>query len=140
MKRHSLKPSEKEKIIELFSSYLLDKRKEVAAAYLFGSFNSSDSFSDIDLGILMETVIAKPLSFEMKLEQHLEKIADYQVDIKVLNKAPISFCQNVIRGGKIILDRDPNFRADFEGMVLREYFDFYPFRRRYLEEVLNAPI
>ena len=140
MKKHSLKLSEKEKVIELISSYLLDKRKEVAAAYLFGSFSNAEFFSDIDLGILMERVIAKPLNFEMKLERELENIADYQVDIRVLNKAPISFCQNVIRGGKIIVDRDPNFRADFEGIVLREYFDFYPFRRRYLEEVLNAPI
>jgi len=26
------------------------------------------------------------------------------------------------------------------GRILKEYFDFAPFRRRYLEEVTNAPI
>ena len=30
--------------------------------------------------------------------------------------------------------------ADFESYVLKKYFDFARFRRRYLSEVINAPI
>jgi len=76
----------------------------------------------------------------MNMESEIEKISDYQVDVRLLNAAPISFVQNVIRHGQVIVDMDPNFRADFQGMVLKKYFDFSPFRRRYLEEVVNAPI
>jgi hypothetical protein len=62
------------------------------------------------------------------------------VDIRILNRAPISFCQNVIREGKVILDKNPDERAFFQGLILKKYFDFEPFRRRYLREVVNAPI
>lgn len=47
---------------------------------------------------------------------------------------------NVIRSGRPIVDKDPNLRADFETRILKHYFDFSPFQRRYLREVLNAPV
>jgi len=138
--KHCLKPSQKEVIIKAITSYLVLERKEIAVAYLFGSFITADSFSDIDLGLLAQTEIPRPLTFELKLEKEIEKFIKYQVDIRVLNGAPISFCQNVIRCGRVILDRDPNLRADFEGKALKQYFDFSPFRRQYLTEVINAPV
>jgi hypothetical protein len=52
----------------------------------------------------------------------------------------LTFVQNVIRGGKLVLDKQPNVRSDFESISLRKYFDFAPFRRRYLSEVIDAPI
>jgi len=48
------------------------------------------------------------------------------------------YVQNVIRHGQIIIDCKPNMRSDFESYILRKYFDFAPFRRRYLAEVINA--
>jgi len=74
------------------------------------------------------------------MECKLEKILGCPVDVRVLNYAPLSFCQNVIRQGKVVMDRNPDLRADFEGKVLKQYFDFAPFRRQYLQEVTNAPI
>lgn len=64
----------------------------------------------------------------------------YPMDIRIINRAPLSFCQSVIRNGRIVVDRDPNMRADFEGLILKQYFDFAPFHRRYLCEVKNAPV
>ena len=63
-----------------------------------------------------------PLSFEFDLENELEKVAEYQIDVRVLNSAPISFCQNVIRNARIILDRDANLRSDFEGKSFEAVF------------------
>jgi hypothetical protein len=40
----------------------------------------------------------------------------------------------------LIKDEDPNKRADFEGMIFKKYADFAIYRKRYLKEVLNAPI
>jgi len=115
----------------------LRRHEEIAAAYCHGSF-LTDAFADIDLGVLLYTALGDPVIYEMSLENELEKLISYSVDIRVINEAPISFCQAVVRG-KVILDRDPNRRAEFESRVLREYFDFAPFRQRYLAEVLNAP-
>jgi hypothetical protein len=38
------------------------------------------------------------------------------------------------------LDKDPNLRADFEGQILKQYFDVAYFQRQYLQEVANAPV
>jgi len=138
--KYSIKKSEKLRIFKKISSYLLPQRKDITVAYLFGSFISEDHFSDIDLGILIGSKLISALDLEIELEIELEKVVRYQVDVRVLNNAPISFCQNVIRSGGLILDRNPNLRSDFEGNVLKQYFDFSRFRRRYLSEVINAPI
>ena len=138
--KHSLKKPEKQDIIESLSSYLLRQRKDISVVYLFGSFISEESFSDIDLGILTQIEPMRILDFEFRLENQLEQIANHQIDVRFLNNAPISFCQNVIRNGQVILDRDSNLRSDFEGQVLKKYFDFSRFRLQYLAEVKNAPI
>jgi hypothetical protein len=135
--KHHLKPSEKERITQEVSGSLLRRHEEILATYCHGSF-LTDAFADIDLGVLLYTALGETVIYEMSLENELEKLISYSVDIRVMNEAPISFCQAVVRG-KVILDRDPNRRAEFESRVLGEYFDFAPFRQRYLAEVLNRP-
>lgn len=114
--------------------------EKIISVYIFGSFMTGSSFSDIDIGILSDEPVPNPLNLELALESEIEKKVKYPVDIRILNEAPISFSQNVIRQGKILIDRNPNTRADFENMVLKKYFDISPFRRRYLKEVSNAII
>ena len=138
--KYSITKSEKFRISKKISSYLVHKRKDITFAYLFGSFVSENYFSDIDLGILVGRKSLSALDLEIELERELEQVVRYHVDARVLNNAPISFCQNVIRSGELLLDRDPNMRSDFEGNVLKQYFDFSRFRRRYLSEVIHAPI
>jgi len=135
--KHQLTPSKKDRIIQKISSDLLKHHEEIVAAYCYGSFLTG-AFADIDLGLLLYITPDELITYEMSLETELEKLISYSVDIRVINQAPISFCQAVVRG-KVIVDRDPNRRADFETRVLKEYFDFAPFRQRYLAEVLNAP-
>jgi len=139
-KKHRLKDSQRELVINRISSYLMDKHGEIVAVYLFGSFNAAEPFSDIDLAVLVDSPLDDPLFFEINLEIELEKIVKYPVDVRILNKAPLSFCGEVIRSGTVIVDQNPNLRADFQGKILKQYFDFTPFRRRYLSEVVNAPI
>lgn len=136
MKRH-LEQFERSIVLREISGHLLIHHEEIVAAYCHGSF-LTDDFADIDLGILLYTDTERPLAYEISLEAELEKSAPFSVDIRVLNQAPVSFCQAVVRG-KLIMDRDPDRRADFEARILKKYFDFAPYRRRYLAEVLNAP-
>jgi predicted nucleotidyltransferase len=138
--KHTLKPDQKKKLLATISSYLEQNLKEIVAAYLYGSLATDLPFSDIDLGVLTKNNLEQALKFELDLENRLEKIVKYSVDVRVLNGAPLSFCQNVIRHRKVILDRDPNLRADFEGQVLKQYFDVAYFQRQYLQEVANAPV
>ncbi|MEA1945864.1 MAG: nucleotidyltransferase domain-containing protein [Thermodesulfobacteriota bacterium] len=138
--KYTVDNSEKEKIIEKISSHFLKQYDEILAVYIFGSFISERHFSDIDIGIITAMDLSKPLDFELKLENRLEKLIKYPVDVRILNRAPISFSQNVFRTGRVIIDKNPNMRADFEGRILKQYFDFSPFQQRYLQEVTNAPV
>jgi predicted nucleotidyltransferase len=139
-KRHFLEFSEKEKLIETISAQLTAHHSEIIAAYLFGSFITADSFADIDLAVLTQLELTKPLTFELELEGEIERIIKFPVDVRVLNGAPLSFCFSVIRDGRVILDRNPGVRSDFVSRILRQYHDFSRFRRRYLAEVVNAPV
>lgn len=112
----------------------------ILAAYVFGSFVEDKPYSDIDLGLLMLNDPGNPVVLEIDFETEIEKTTGCPVDIRILNGAPLSFCQQVIRTGEVILDTDPNIRADFEGRILKKYFDFSRFRTQYIREVCHAPL
>ena len=137
--KYSITEKEKEKFVAALSS-CMQQHGEIYAAYLFGSFITEETFADVDLGILLKHESGDTLDYEIELESKLERLARFRLDVRVLNRAPISFAQNVIRYGRLILDKEPNMRSDFESYVLKKYFDFARFRRMYLAEVINAPL
>lgn len=137
--KYTLPKQDKDKITKTINSYL-QQQDEIYAAYLFGSYVTDELFRDIDLGVLVQAEPENLLDYEFELEINLEKLVKFPVDVRVLNKAPATFTQNVIRHKTILIDKDPNKRADFESYVLRTYFDFAPFRRLYLAEVIDAQI
>lgn len=137
--KHSLTNIQKEKILKEITS-ALKRHDKIILAYIFGSFIDSHAFSDIDIGVLSAGKISSNLDYEFGLEIEIEDRVNYPIDVRVLNNAPLSFCQNVIRHGRIILEKDANLKADFMGQTLKKYFDFAPFRRRYLEESANVSI
>ena len=138
MKR-ALSKDEKEGLVADIASFF-SHQDDVVAVYLFGSFLGEGPFSDIDLAVLLKRPMKRPLNLELSLENTLERIAGYPVDVRVLNMAPLAFCQSVFKTGRVISDLDPNFRSDFQGRMLKEYYDFSPFHRQYLREVMNAPV
>jgi hypothetical protein len=113
---------------------------DVIAAYLFGSFIGTGQFSDIDIGLLIKDKVTEILTFELSIETRLNNLFRHPFDVRVLNYAPNSFVQNVIRTGMVVVDKNPCCRANYESRVLKQYFDFAYFRRRYLKEVGNVSI
>ena len=137
--KRSATRKKKAAIAETIAS-ILARHQEIYCVYIHGSFINGDLFADIDLGLLLVHPPENLLEYEFEIEIAVERQVSFPVDVRVLNNAPISFIQNIIRHGKVILDKNPNTRSDFESYSLRKYFDFAPFRRRYLAEVINAPI
>jgi len=80
MLKHSIRYPQKLSIIEAISSYLIGQREGISIAYLFGSFITGESFSDIDLGVLTQRELERPLNFELDLENELEKVIKYPVN------------------------------------------------------------
>ncbi|MFO7979540.1 MAG: nucleotidyltransferase domain-containing protein [Candidatus Aminicenantes bacterium] len=140
MTKHNISKKRKEEIVKEISSQL-NKGKNIIFSYIFGSFVTDDKFSDIDIGVFCtENISKEPLDFEFELEEKIKSFAKLPVDVRVINHAPLSFVYRVIKEGILIADKDIGKRTDFEGMIFKKYMDFAIYRKRYLKEVMNAPI
>jgi predicted nucleotidyltransferase len=99
---------------------------EVLFAYLFDSL-ARDVFSpisDIDIAVYVSDV-------RDLMKEKLELLGDLmdgmgtdEIDLVVLNTAPLPLKARVLRSKELLLDREPYLRHSFESLVLREYFDF----------------
>jgi len=134
------KVSNRKSILQKISAHLEKTHEEIYAVYAFGSFISEREYSDIDLAVLLNKEAVDSFSYESDLEISLEEIVSGPIDLRIINKAPLSFCYTVIQTGKVILDKKPDERSDFESRVIRQYLDFAYFQRRYLSEVSDVPI
>lgn len=113
----------------------------VLFAYIHGSFSPKDNFGDIDVAVFLKTERETNfLRYEVSLEAGLQKLVPFPIDVRVLNHAPDPFCYSVIKKGLKLVDKDESLRVEFEVSTMSRYFDFYPFRKRYLKEVLNFEI
>jgi len=134
-----LDKEEREKIQKVLGQ-CLEKEEGILFAYLHGSFTEGRSFRDIDIGVFVEASKVpkeKGLDFEISTAIKLEAVTKMPIDVKVINYAPLSFKYEVIKGGRLILAKDDEKRVDFETSTFSYYFDFAPYRDRYLKEVLN---
>lgn len=111
----SLSQNERRKVADKIKQTLLAD-KEVVFAYIFGSFISSPSFRDVDVGIYLKN-ISKEEIFEKEVEMS-KKIADACglpidfIDAKIINFAPSHFLNNIFKSGMILFARDGEFLSE----------------------------
>ena len=132
-------------LIKKIKTFFKDN-KIISFAYIHGSFVKNSPFKDIDIAIYIEELsfdkLKSPLKFELNLETLLEEYLSESgfkipVDIRILNYAPLSFQYSVIRDGLPLIVRHIKKKDDFELLTLVKYFDFAPFRKEYMKEVLK---
>jgi len=118
----------------------LEARPEVTFAYLHGSFLADGPYRDVDVAVWLDrarvpasgwTRYAVDLSAALHLELRVP------VDVQVLNGAPVAFRYSAQKGQPLVV-RDPELLAEFRARTWDEYFDFLPFARQYLREVLRG--
>ncbi len=110
------------------------ERKEVVAAYLFGSVaeGRAGKLSDIDVGILVEESLIRPVRYGYRahvLTDLMGRLHTNEVDLVVLNKASPLLAHEVIRPGHVIFCRNQNQRVAFETASFNKYVDTEPLRR-----------
>ncbi|MGI8845354.1 MAG: type VII toxin-antitoxin system MntA family adenylyltransferase antitoxin [Thermoleophilaceae bacterium] len=112
-------------------------RAPVVAAYLFGSQASGAAgpLSDVDVAVV--TASPAPASPGVaprgELRAQLRATAagalgTEEVDLVLLDGAPPLLCHRVLRGGVLLLDRNPRERVRFETRALLDYLDTAPLR------------
>jgi uncharacterized protein len=84
--------------------------------------------SDVDIGVLLAASEDREalLQRQLALLTDLERLADAQVQLALLNEAPPLLAYQVIKDGILLHERSLPERIAFQISRLREYFDFQP--------------
>jgi predicted nucleotidyltransferase len=104
----------------------LRARKDVLFAYLFGSLarGKPSSLSDVDIAVYLSEdadVLEKKMEILGKL---IELLETDEIDLVVLNSAPLTLKMKILENRKILTDNSPFLRHQYESLTMREYFDF----------------
>ncbi|NOY65258.1 MAG: nucleotidyltransferase domain-containing protein [Nitrospirae bacterium] len=97
---------------------------QIIFAYLFGGLTrkTPSPFSDVDIAIyVVDTDKVRYLDIYMELTNLLETD---EIDLVLLNKAPISLAGRILLSRKVIVDKEPFLRHCYESVTLRKFFDF----------------
>lgn len=136
--RHTLREEQRRDIVKEIT-IVISGQPKIVFAFLHGSFLDGSFFRDIDLGIFVRGIdTADFWDYEARLCQQIEEALNYLyvVELKVINKAPLSFCYHVIRG-QILFVRDEDSVVAFMARVARSYLDMAPIRHRYMIEAMT---
>lgn len=111
--------------------------QDVLLAYLFGSRarGNAGPLSDVDIGVLLT---ASHQDCGIGSERHLalfrlvsSTLATDEIDLVILNTAPVTLRYRVIVEGKVLFCRDDRKRILFEVETAGRYLDTIPLRREY---------
>jgi predicted nucleotidyltransferase len=125
MIKYSKLPKNIEDMLPKAETYLRS-RPDILFAYLFGGLARGKPLplSDVDIAVYIRETV--DLS-EKKLEI-LGKLTDLletdEIDLVMLNEAPLTLRMKVLENKRIIVENDPFLRHEYESLTMREYFDF----------------
>jgi len=132
----TLTPEEREAIVESLRQEL-QKHPEIVFAYLLGSFAEGLPFRDIDIAVWVEGVSREQAwDYEAQIATDLTRVLGIEVDVRLLNFAPLGFRLNAVNG-VLLFSRDDEFRLNFVEQVSRAYMDFSWLARQMLKEALE---
>lgn len=140
IKTKKLNKEEKQSIL-LRIKKLLEEDTNVVLAYLYGSFLKDEGFNDIDVAVYLndehfkteDEIFKYELNLSAKVTLNLEK---FEVDIKALNIAPLSFKFKVITSGNLLFTKDRAKLVDFETKTRDFYFDFLPYSKFFYKKIV----
>ena len=109
----------------------VDNDPEILALYCFGSYADGrvGPLSDVDLAVLLDREVPRDQYFSKRLSLHAlaaHLLRTDEIDLVILNSAPPLLVHRVVKGGKLLYQRDPAKRIAFEVQAIRRYLDFAP--------------
>jgi hypothetical protein len=124
---------------------VLRAQSDVTFAYVHGSFLTGRPFHDVDVAVYLNTAVERRMGRRlMTLSEELESALSHTpgpipaVDVRALNSAPLGFCYQVLRGGRLLSSRDESLRIQWEVRTVERYLDLKPLRQRALKEAMTA--
>lgn len=118
-------------------TYFQTTMEPVVCAYLFGSRARSEAGtgSDVDVAVLFPESAGKGLlSPANAIRGDLERLLGREVDLIDLRRAPVDLIHRVLRDSRLLVERNPRERVQFEVRARNDYFDLLPHLNRYRRE------
>ncbi|MDB4442201.1 nucleotidyltransferase domain-containing protein [bacterium] len=121
----------------------IEKDTYVVALYAFGSLATGDlkPLSDLDFGILVSSKLGK----QKRFDKHLDLIGKFnevlrtdEVDLVMMNDAPMRFSYNIIKSGKLLYCSNKAELSDFIEKTIKLYLDFRFFRDAFDDTFLKG--
>jgi len=72
----------------------------------------------------------------MNLYAEMREKLKEEIDIRILNKAPIGFAFNVLQG-EILFSKNENLLTDFIEKIGKAYSEFYYLNKEYTKEIFK---
>lgn len=118
-------------------SQVLDAQADVTFAYLFGSQASGATGprSDVDVAVYLDPASD---AFESRLRvlgELQSALGRDDVDLLVLNTAPIAIAGRALLTRRVLVDKTPPVRHLFESFTAREFADFRVREHRLLQRM-----
>ena len=109
----------------------LSPRGEILEAYLFGSRarGRARRDSDVDVAVYVDEARTRDSAWGYRAELTTDlmvALGTNDVDVVVLNRAPVVLYHRVLRDGVRVLSRDLRATTTRAGQALSRYFDFLP--------------
>jgi len=109
------------------------KREEILFSFLFGSIpnNKTTGVSDIDIAVMVDynRIDGSNYRYGYKAElisELISLLSFNDIDLIILNDAPILLKHRIARFGKLIYSKDDRMSLEFQVKALEQYLDFHP--------------
>ena len=113
----------------------LESREDVSFAYLFGSLSKGrpSPLSDVDVAVFLREGDLSEKRLEI-LGHLMEILKTDEVDLVILNTAPLPLRMRIIQKKTLLADNEPFARHIFESTTTRTFLDFSQIEKRILKK------
>jgi uncharacterized protein len=125
----------------------LAEQPDVAFALVHGSFVMGGPFRDIDIaayfvGLDPAEISRRAFSLGDLLENTILGGHGIRpcppIDLRALSAAPLGFCYQVLRRGRLLVNRDDALRTEWTAGIVSRYLDIKPLYETALKEVMTS--
>lgn len=99
--------------------------------YLFGSqaTGKANKLSDTDFAVILDKKVNEKdySDYQLKITSELMRFADTErTDVVIMNhpKVPLLLKYNIIKDGKVLVERKKDRRVNFEFVIIRDWLDW----------------
>ena len=125
----SLCPEDRQRIAQSVRSILVSS-EDIVFAYIYGSFARGERVRDLDVALY--TTEDKDFLFAIDVAALLRRETGFEVDVTVMNHAPVALQFAILRDGLLLFSKDEARRMALIDRVSRQYREYTHFRELFL--------